>query len=347
MSGDSGAAGRRYVVRRGASGSVVTYRPFDNAEHGLEPEFRLLDIGMDSSVVPLGDSGFSLVQTIDYFYPSVDDPYIAGKIACANVLSDLYALGVTRCDNMLMVMAVSTKLTEKQRDIVVPLLIKGIKDLAEEAGTKVTGGQTVLNPWPMIGRTMLKRETCLVLTKPLGTQVAVNAHQWLEKPERRAQLDKAGISEEDVHRVYFRAMDCMARLNLTGAQLMHKHGCHGATDVTGFGLLGHAQNLVQVQQRSLGFVIHTLPIIAKVPALLAATGTSFKLMQGYSAETSGGLLMCLPKEKAQAYCAEIEQLEGYPAWIIGDVVEGEQVAKLTDSPRVIEVPSADKESELW
>lgn len=325
------------------------------------PEGTQIDIGMDSSVVPLGDSGFSLVQTIDYFYPSVEDPYIAGKIACANVLSDLYALGVTRCDNMLMVMAVSTKLTEKQRDIVVPLLIKGIKDLAEEAGTRVTGGQTVLNPWPMIGgvASAVCRESeiispdnaqagdVLVLTKPLGTQVAVNAHQWLEKPERRAQLDKAGITEEDVRRVYFRAMDCMARLNLTGAQLMHKHGCHGATDVTGFGLLGHAQNLVQVQQRSVGFVIHTLPIIAKVPALLAATGTSFKLMQGYSAETSGGLLMCLSKENAQAYCAEIEQLEGYPAWIIGDVVEGERVARLTDSLRVIEVPSADKESELW
>ncbi|XP_077501697.1 inactive selenide, water dikinase-like protein [Amblyomma americanum] len=84
---------------------------------------------MDSSGVPLGDSGYSLVQTIDYFYPSVEDPYIAGKIACANVLSDLYALGMTRCDNVLMVMAVSTKLTEKQRDIVVPLLIRGSQGL--------------------------------------------------------------------------------------------------------------------------------------------------------------------------------------------------------------------------
>ncbi|KAK8768595.1 hypothetical protein V5799_014941 [Amblyomma americanum] len=111
----------------------------------------LFYIGMDSSVVPLGDSGYSLVQTIDYFYPSVEDPYIAGKIACANVLSDLYALGVTRCDNVLMITASSTKLTEKQRDIVVPLLIRGVKDLAEQAGTRVTGGETMLNPWPMIG----------------------------------------------------------------------------------------------------------------------------------------------------------------------------------------------------
>ncbi|XP_077514807.1 inactive selenide, water dikinase-like protein [Amblyomma americanum] len=193
-----------------------------------------VDIGMDSSVVPLGDFGYSLAQTIDYFYSSVEDTYIAGKIACANVLSDLYALGVTRCHNTLVVMAASTKLTEQQRDIVVPLLIKGIK---------VGSAPTAVKPKMPDNA---QHGDVLVLTKPLGTQVAVNVHQWREKPERRAQLGKAGISEEDVRRVYVRAVDCMARLNLNGAWLMHKHGCHGATDVTGFGLLGHAQNLVQV-----------------------------------------------------------------------------------------------------
>ncbi|XP_077501774.1 inactive selenide, water dikinase-like protein isoform X2 [Amblyomma americanum] len=253
-----------------------------------------------------------------------------------------------------MVMAASTKLTQKQRDIVVPLLIRGVKDLAEQAGTMVTGGQTMLNPWPMIGgvASSVCRESeiisgalrcgslealnatrlfsfegekrpsdkrpdnaqpgdVLVLTKPLGTQVAMNAHQWLEKPERHAQLDKAGISE-DVRRVYLRAIDFMARLNLNGARLMHKHGCHGATDVTGFGLLGHTRTWCKC-----------------------------------SSAQWGGLLMCLPKENAEASCKEIEQQEGYPAWIIEDVVEGERVARLTDSLRVLEVPSADKESELW
>lgn len=325
------------------------------------PEGTQIDIGMDSSVVPLGESGYSLVQTIDYFYPSVEDPYMNGKVACANVLSDIYALGVTRCDNMLMVMGVSTKLTDKQRDVVVPLLIKGFNDLAAEAGTRVTGGQTVLNPWPIIGGVA---STCckgadiiapdcaevgdvLVLTKALGTQVAVNAHQWLDNPERKAQLERAGITREQVLRVYFRAMDSMTRLNRTGAELMHKYNSHGATDVTGFGLLGHAQNLVEVQRKSVTFNIHTLPVIGHVPALLAATGTSFKLMQGYSAETSGGLLICMSRENAEAYCAEIEQLEGYPAWIIGDVVEGDKIAKLGQNPSVIEVPSVDKEGELW
>lgn len=75
----------------------------------------------------------------------------SGKIACANVISDLYAMGVTDCDNMLMLLGVSTKMTEKERDVVVPLLMRGFKDSAMEAGTTVTGGQTVVNPWCTIG----------------------------------------------------------------------------------------------------------------------------------------------------------------------------------------------------
>ena len=70
-----------------------------------------------------------------------------GKIACANVLSDLYAMGVTECDNMLMLLAVSTKMTEKERDVVIPLMMRGFKDCALEANSTVTGGQTVMNPW--------------------------------------------------------------------------------------------------------------------------------------------------------------------------------------------------------
>lgn len=74
-----------------------------------------------------------------------------GKIACANVISDLYAMGVTECDNMLMLLGVSTKMTEKERDVVVPLIMRGFKDSALEAGTTVTGGQTVVNPWCTVG----------------------------------------------------------------------------------------------------------------------------------------------------------------------------------------------------
>ena len=95
--------------------------------------------------------GINLVQTTDFFYPLVDDPYMQGKIACANVLSDLYAMGISDCDNMLMLLGVSNEMTLKERDVITKLIIEGFNDLAREAGTTVNGGQTVLNPWYIIG----------------------------------------------------------------------------------------------------------------------------------------------------------------------------------------------------
>jgi len=319
-----------------------------------------IGIGMDSSITPLRHGGLSLVQTTDFFYTLVEDPYMQGKIACANVLSDLYAMGVTECDNMLMLLAVSTKMTEKERDVVMPLMMRGFKDCALEAGTSVTGGQTVMNPWCTIGG--VATTVCqpnefiipdsamagdvLVMTKPLGTQVALNAHQWLDQPERWNRI-KLVVSEDDCRKAYQRAMDSMARLNRTVARLMHKYNAHGATDITGFGLLGHAQALARNQKNEVAFVIHNLPVIAKMAAVARACGNMFQLLQGNSAETSGGLLICLPREQAAAFCKDVEKQEGYPAWIVGIVEKGQRTARIIDKPRVIEVPAKEKEGELW
>ncbi|CAF1632828.1 unnamed protein product, partial [Didymodactylos carnosus] len=142
---------------------------------------------LDSCVIPLRHGGLFLVQTTDFFYPLVDDPYIMGKIACANVLSDVYAMGAVNIDNVLMLVSSSNKMTEKERDTVMPIMVQGFKDCAEEAGTNVQGGQTVIiNPWLVVGgvatsictqNEMIIPENAvvgdvLVLTKPLGTQVA-------------------------------------------------------------------------------------------------------------------------------------------------------------------------------
>ncbi|KAH0515624.1 Selenide, water dikinase 1 [Microtus ochrogaster] len=179
---------------------------FQEDEQFLGAVMPRLGIGMDTCVIPLRHGGLSLVQTTDYIYPIVDDPYMMGRIACANVLSDLYAMGVTECDNMLMLLGVSNKMTDRERDKVIPLIIQGFKDAAEEAGTSVTGGQTVLNPWIVLGG--VATTVCqpnefimpdnavpgdvLVLTKPLGTQVAVAVHQWLDiEPD----LDEEGNME--------------------------------------------------------------------------------------------------------------------------------------------------------
>lgn len=305
---------------------------------------------MDCSITRLRQGGLCLVQTTDFFYPLVDDPYQQGKIACANVLSDLYAMGVTDCDNMLMLLGVPQKFTDNETDKVMPLIMRGFKDMASEAETMVTGGQTVINPWGIIGG--VASTVCmptdiispdnavvgdvLVLTKPLGTQVAVNAHQWLENTEKWKRIS-AIVTYEDVERAYQEAMFQMARLNRNAASLMRKFNAHGATDVTGFGILGHAQNLCSQQRNEVNFAIHNLPVIAKMHHIAKACGTMFKLQQGYSPETSGGLLIAFPREQAAAFCREIEKVEGHTAWIIGIVEKGTRTARVIEKPRVIEV----------
>ncbi|RUS19959.1 Selenide, water dikinase [Endogone sp. FLAS-F59071] len=301
---------------------------------------------MDSAVTDTRFDGIKLVQTTDFFYPNIDDPYLMGKITCANVLSDLYAMGVTDCDNMLMLLGISQSLQLEDKDIVVKMIINGFNDLATEAGTMVTGGQTVKNPWFIIGgvATSVVKESemiipvnavpgdVLVLTKPLGTQVAVNANLYLlphnkEKWERIKHV----VTENQVRESYDTAILSMARLNRTGAQLMHKYGAHAATDVTGFGLIGHANNLASNQAAAVSFEFHTLPFIKHMHAVNAIS--SFKLMEGRSAETSGGLLIVMPADKADQFVKEIEEIDGWPAFVIGNVVE----AHIIDNPIIIEV----------
>lgn len=152
---------------------------------------------------------------------------------------------------------------------------------------------------------------------------------------------------------------------------MHKYQAHAATDVTGFGLLGHANNLAKQQCNDVAFVIHNLPIIAKMAAVSKACGNLFNLVQGTSAETSGrksdadekyficewwleddlvssrlsgGLLVSLPREQAAKFCAEMKspsaggQGSAGGAWIIGIVEKGDRRARIIDKPRIIEVP---------
>jgi len=311
---------------------------------------KYLGIGLDSCVIPTRHKGINIVQTTDFFYPLVDDPYIQGKIACANVLSDLYATGIWQCDNMLMLLGVSTDLSHTERHVVTSLVIKGFCDLAHEAGTVINGGQTVLNPWFIVGGVATsvasedevimpdgaKEGDVLVLTKPLGTQIAVNVHQWLDKPERWEKV-KEVITKKQVEEVYETAMFSMARLNKNAAMLMHKYNAHAATDVTGFGILGHATNLVENQKDEVSFHLHTLPILKHMKDVFLQCGIDFKLLEGYSAETSGGLLVSLPRDCAGAFCQELEKLDGQPAWIIGDVVHGEKKAFVKENVNILEV----------
>eukprot|EP00045_Choanoeca_perplexa_P007552 m.69342 g.69342 ORF g.69342 m.69342 type:complete len:263 (-) comp14118_c1_seq2:270-1058(-) len=256
-------------------------------------------------------------------------------------------MGVPHCDNVLMLLALSLDMTKEQRAVVTPLMMAGFRDLCTEAGTSVNGGQTVLNPWMIVGgvATYVAKESdyinpeqgqagdVLVLTKPLGTQPAVNAHQWLGTDAYKKVADV--ITPEETLAAYAMAMSSMARLNNTAAALMHKYDAHGATDVTGFGILGHVHNLAEAQKAEVDLVLDTMPIIKGMPAVNSKF--NFRLTQGYSAETSGGLLIMMPADKADGFVKEISEIDGHPAWIVGRVVAGARQGRLGDDLKIEEV----------
>jgi selenide,water dikinase len=296
--------------------------------------------GMDCALVATRHPGLWSISTTDFFYPNVENPFAQGRIAACNVLSDLYANGVRDVDTVLMILATSLDMEEAHRDICTKEMIRGFTEAVREAGASVTGGQTVKNPWPIIGgvaSSVVREEDILrpdgaaagdvlVLTKPLGTQVAANLWQWRGEvtPNGVRNWPKVAsfVTEEAAARVFDIAVDSMARLNRNAAAAMHRHGARAATDVTGFGLLGHAQNLAEHSAARVSIIIDALPIIAQCAKVDELTGGGFRVTQGLSAETSGGLLVALPSRAAAlAFIDDVASSDNRPAWIIGRVVE--------------------------
>lgn len=300
------------------------------------PDCALTDIG----------NGKKLASSTDFFYPLVDDPFYQGKIGAANVLSDLFAAGVLDIQHMLMILAVSNAMTSQEQDICTKMMIEGFSETVKEAKSMVVGGQTVINKWPMIGGTAIgfQHETTgfysptkaqvgdvLVITKPLGAQMVVNFNQYYKQNNERWQkLNETGkITAEDVQEMYDKSQMFMSRLNRNGAILMLKYGATSSTDVTGFGIQGHAQNICEVQKnKELDYVLERLPCYKKVKDLDGIV-RDFKLKAGFAAETSGGLLISLPKENVDNYVKDMHDL-GEDAWVVGKVVKGTGQAIIPD-----------------
>lgn len=188
--------------------------------------------------------------------------------------------------------------------------------------------------------------------------MATSASIWrMEKNEKYQKLLTA-FADDDILESFNIAVKSMTYLNRNGkfenlfisynpflfhfiaALLMHKFEAHAATDVTGFGLLGHAKNLVEFQKQKLLFKIEKLPIIKNVLKFAALLGQSTKLTAGKSVETSGGLLICLSSESAEEYCKEFEQVTNgeQKAFIVGKIVESDKsTAILSEDVEYIEV----------
>lgn len=296
--------------------------------------------GMDCAVIPLArHKNYFLVQTVDFFYPLVNDPKIMGKIALSNVLSDIYAVGVTTFDKLNMIVSVSTEFSELEQDVIVPQIVEGFLESAKEAGIRVHVQSISYNPWCIIGGiasslcteaeiimpSNAKDGDAIVLTKPLGTQLATNAYLWMEEKNDKYIKISARLSDDDIKKTFNMAVKSMTFLNKIAAQLMHKYNAHAATDVTGFGILGHAKNLARFQKDKISFALNKLPIITNVVTIGEILGQDIKLKSGRAVETSGGLLICLSADKAKAFCDDFFTLSNkeQQAWVIGSVKSAE------------------------
>ena len=298
------------------------------------------------AITPLKhDPSLVMVSSVDFFSPISLDPYKQGYITAANALSDLYAVGVTEIDSMLMILGQSTKMEPAHRIIISTLIMRGFIQCCTDAGVACLGGQTVLNPWPLIGGScsaVLPRQRILspgkaepgdvlILTKPLGTQVAGNLALWMLNQEKWSLV--CGLfSEEEAANAVIASERWMMKLNREAASLAVELGAHGATDITGFGLVGHAENLVLVQDKSVDFVIDKLPIIKGLVKVEKGVTIDYRLSQGHSAETSGGLLIILSPSLVGGFMAR------YPdCWVVGKVIEGQRQAYISNTCALTEV----------
>lgn len=211
----------------------------------------------DAAVYDLGD-GSAIISTTDFFMPIVDDPFSFGRIAAANSISDVYAMGGTP----LMAIAILGWPLDKLAPEVAQQVLEGGRSICEEAGIPLAGGHSIDSPEPIFGlavtgrveKTQLKRndtaeEGCeLFLTKPLGVGVLSTAQKQGKLKEEDAEI----------------APKTMMQLNKIGQELAQLKGVKAMTDVTGFGLLGHLVEMCEGSGLSAEIDLSKIPLLPKV-----------------------------------------------------------------------------------
>src|SRR5690606_16456224 len=283
-----------------------------------------------------GSPDRALVQPADFFAPIVDDPGDWGRIAAANALSDVYAMGGSPLTAL--------QLLGWPRDTipfeVATQVLRGGADKMVEAGCVIVGGHSIDDAEPTFGFAVTgmvavsevvtnagaRPGDSLVLTKPLGSGVVATAH-------------KAGRCPPDVLE---EMVDVMARLNRVAGEALASHGAHAATDVTGFGLLGHLLEMVDASGVGAEVQTEAVPVVEGVRGLweegfypggsrrnleairARVGGESPVLPLLADAQTSGGLLVALPPDRVEGY---VEAVPG--ATVIGRVTDRPGTLDLT------------------
>ncbi len=290
----------------------------------------------DAAVYRVTDE-LAIVSTVDFFPPIVDDPYLYGAIAAANSMSDVYAMG----GEVLFALNVAGFPREMPKDIIAAVF-KGGADKVLEAGGVIAGGHTVVDAEPKYGLAVtgrihpkrifikggLRPGHRLFLSKPLGTGVIATA----------AKNDACEPT------VLEGAVRSMLRLNRVAAEVARETGVGGATDITGFGLLGHATEMLQASGVGMALRMDDLPVLAGALALaekgsfsggmtrnrkhledtlggrLSLSASLSKAQAGllFESETSGGLLFGVAPENARLVRDGFAQ-RGEACWEIGEV----------------------------
>jgi selenide,water dikinase len=293
--------------------------------------------------------GQALVQTVDFFTPVVDDPFLFGQIAAANALSDLYAM---RARPVLALALVAFPTAALPAEMLEQILRGGAEKVAE-AGAVVGGGHSIDHDIPLYGLAVTglaeesqvtrnsgaRPDDALVLTKPLGIGVVVAAGRvdTLAGESVTGLFHRRLLSEAELEE----AVRVMAALNRPATEAMEGFDVHAATDVTGYGLLGHAHEMMEASGTTARFFAEGIPLLSSARRL-AARGvapdgsrvnlrnlrprleadpeiTDEDLLLLCDAQTSGGLLVALPAEQAPGYAARCRERGASAAAVIGRV----------------------------
>ncbi|HLY02112.1 MAG TPA: selenide, water dikinase SelD [Candidatus Cybelea sp.] len=290
----------------------------------------------DDAGVYLVREDLALVQTVDFFPPIVDDPYDFGRIAATNALSDVYAMGGEPRS------ALNIVAFPEDLDLaILAQILEGGAAVARAAGVAIVGGHTikdaepkygmavtgVVDPQRMVTNAGARAGDALVLTKPLGTGILTTAL-------RRNLIAPSDLAE---------AVAWMTTLNEAAAAAMLAAGAKAATDITGFGLLGHAENMARASKVRLIFDSTAVPLMARVLELIgdgvvpggtrhnaethaAFTGFAAAVPQALrvalsDAQTSGGLLISIARENLSKLLRELNDRSTMAA-VVGEVCEG-------------------------
>ena len=297
-----------------------------------------IDTHDDAGVYRVNDE-LALVFTTDFFPPVCSDPYEFGQIAAANSVSDIYAMGGNPVIALNIMMFPVAKLpAEAYRDI-----LKGGADIASLAGVSIIGGHSIdditpkyglavvgyVHPHKIISNAGARPGDILILTKPLGTGIIL-AGQRLEL-----------TSDDDIDKV----ISVMKHLNKSGAEVMNRYSIKGATDITGFGLAGHALKMARASDVSITLNLKSLPLISNTYSITdqgCIPGASFRNLEyvekdslfeenldynlkmiACDSQTSGGLLMAVPREKSDEVLSELRKNDLTDSNVIGYISEKE------------------------